>query len=115
MHSVVLGRGNTLYPSPILQMLYSGTDTVWLLLETHNNLCTVYGDTLLQVDMLEKQSFCEPLKPASEYGDLLMSLCYVPSDKLTVTVLKAWDLRSMDINLKSGDSHYHWNSKKTLS
>lgn len=74
---------------------------------TYDNLFTVYGNTVLQVDMLEKQSFCEPLKPASEYGDLLMSLCYVPSDKLTVTILKAWDLRSMDINLKSGDSDYH--------
>jgi hypothetical protein len=59
--------------------------------------------TALQVDLREKQSFCEPLKPATEYGDLLMSLCYVPSDRLTVTILKAWDLRSMDINLKSGD------------
>ncbi|XP_023722650.1 synaptotagmin-7, partial [Cryptotermes secundus] len=56
---------------------------------------------LILVDLREKQSFCEPLKPATEYGDLLMSLCYVPSDRLTVTILKAWDLRSMDINLKS--------------
>jgi len=78
-----------------------------LLLGTYGNLFTVFGNTVLQVDMLEKQSFCESLKPASEYGDLLMSLCYVPSDKLTVTILKAWDLRSMDINLKSGDSDYH--------
>ncbi|KDR20139.1 Synaptotagmin-7, partial [Zootermopsis nevadensis] len=62
------------------------------------------GEVLLplwQVDLHEKQSFCEPLKLATEYGDLLMSLCYVPNDRLTVTVLKAWDLRSMDINLKS--------------
>ncbi|XP_069684512.1 synaptotagmin-7-like [Periplaneta americana] len=62
------------------------------------------GEVLLplwQVDLLEKQSFCEPLRPATEYGDLLMSLCYTPNDSLTVTILKAWDLRSMDINLKS--------------
>ncbi|XP_023715292.2 synaptotagmin-7-like, partial [Cryptotermes secundus] len=35
------------------------------------------GEVLLplwQVDLREKQSFCEPLKPATEYGDLLMSL-----------------------------------------
>jgi hypothetical protein len=55
------------------------------------------------VDLHEKQSFCEPLKLATEYGDLLMSLCYVPNVRLTVMVLKAWDLRSMDINLKSGE------------
>jgi hypothetical protein len=92
-------------PSPISQLLHSGTDMIWLLPRTRINLHSVsYGATVLQVDMLEKQSFCEPLKPASEYGDLLMSLCYVPSDKLTVTILKAWDLRSMDINLKSGAS-----------
>ncbi|KAJ9574656.1 hypothetical protein L9F63_008188, partial [Diploptera punctata] len=62
------------------------------------------GEVLLplwQMDLTEKQSFCEPLRPATEYGDLLMSLCHTPPDSITVTILKAWDLRSMDINLKS--------------
>ncbi|PSN45208.1 hypothetical protein C0J52_07143 [Blattella germanica] len=62
------------------------------------------GEVLLplwQMDLTEKQSFSEPLRPASEYGDLLMSLRHAPNDSLTVTILKAWDLRSMDINLKS--------------
>ena len=53
------------------------------------------------MDLTEKQSFCEPLRLATEYGDILMSLCHTPPDSLTVTILKAWDLRSMDINLKS--------------
>jgi synaptotagmin-7 len=59
----------------------------------------------LQVDFSEKPSFWKALKPPAKdkCGELLTSLCYHPSNSiLTLTLLKARNLKAKDINGKSG-------------
>lgn len=59
----------------------------------------------LQVDLTEKPSFWKALKPPAKNkcGELLTSLCYHPSNSiLTLTLLKARNLKAKDINGKSG-------------
>jgi hypothetical protein len=59
----------------------------------------------LQVDLSEKPSFWKALKPPAKdkCGELLTSLCYHPSNSiLTLTLLKARNLKAKDINGKSG-------------
>ncbi|XP_016836474.1 synaptotagmin-7 isoform X3 [Nasonia vitripennis] len=59
---------------------------------------------LCQVDLSEKPSFWKSLKPPAKdkCGELLCSLCYHPSNSvLTLTVLKARNLKAKDINGKS--------------
>uniref|UniRef100_A0A2H1WHT3 SFRICE_026240 n=1 Tax=Spodoptera frugiperda TaxID=7108 RepID=A0A2H1WHT3_SPOFR len=58
----------------------------------------------LQVDLSEKPSFWKALKPPAKdkCGELLTSLCYHPSNSvLTLTLLKARNLKAKDINGKS--------------
>ena len=58
-----------------------------------------------QVDLSEKPSFWKALKPPAKdkCGELLTSLCYHPSNSiLTLTLLKARNLKAKDINGKSG-------------
>ncbi|CAG5084930.1 Similar to SYT7: Synaptotagmin-7 (Homo sapiens), partial [Cotesia congregata] len=58
----------------------------------------------LQVDFSEKPSFWKALKPPAKdkCGELLCSLCYHPSNSiLTLTLLKARNLKAKDINGKS--------------
>nr|CAD7586616.1 unnamed protein product [Timema genevievae] len=60
---------------------------------------------LCQVDLSEKPSFWKALKPPAKdkCGELLTSLCYHPSNSvLTLTCLKARNLKAKDINGKSG-------------
>ncbi|XP_048521693.1 synaptotagmin-7-like, partial [Dendroctonus ponderosae] len=60
---------------------------------------------LCQVDLSEKPSFWKALKPPAKdkCGELLTSLCYHPSNStLTLTLLKARNLKAKDINGKSG-------------
>ncbi|KAJ8937815.1 hypothetical protein NQ314_011705, partial [Rhamnusium bicolor] len=57
------------------------------------------------VDLSEKPSFWKALKPPAKdkCGELLTSLCYHPSNSiLTLTLLKARNLKAKDINGKSG-------------
>ncbi|XP_014371671.1 synaptotagmin-7 isoform X2 [Papilio machaon] len=59
---------------------------------------------LCQVDFSEKPSFWKALKPPAKdkCGELLTSLCYHPSNSvLTLTLLKARNLKAKDINGKS--------------
>ncbi|XP_034946829.1 synaptotagmin-7 isoform X3 [Chelonus insularis] len=59
---------------------------------------------LCQVDLSEKPSFWKALKPPAKdkCGELLCSLCYHPSNSvLTITLLKARNLKAKDINGKS--------------
>ncbi|XP_045770917.1 synaptotagmin-7 isoform X2 [Maniola jurtina] len=59
---------------------------------------------LCQVDLSEKPSFWKALKPPAKdkCGELLTSLCYHPSNSvLTLTLLKARNLKAKDINGKS--------------
>ncbi|XP_061381658.1 synaptotagmin-7 isoform X2 [Danaus plexippus] len=59
---------------------------------------------LCQVDLSEKPSFWKSLKPPAKdkCGELLTSLCYHPSNSvLTLTLLKARNLKAKDINGKS--------------
>ncbi|XP_012288340.1 synaptotagmin-7 isoform X2 [Orussus abietinus] len=59
---------------------------------------------LCQVDFSEKPSFWKALKPPAKdkCGELLCSLCYHPSNSvLTITLLKARNLKAKDINGKS--------------
>ncbi|XP_076657830.1 synaptotagmin 7 isoform X3 [Halictus rubicundus] len=59
---------------------------------------------LCQVDFSEKPSFWKALKPPAKdkCGELLCSLCYHPSNSvLTLTLLKARNLKAKDINGKS--------------
>ncbi|XP_025153939.1 synaptotagmin-7 isoform X2 [Harpegnathos saltator] len=59
---------------------------------------------LCQVDLSEKPSFWKALKPPAKdkCGELLCSLCYHPSNSiLTLTLLKARNLKAKDINGKS--------------
>ncbi|XP_026281538.2 synaptotagmin-7 isoform X11 [Frankliniella occidentalis] len=59
---------------------------------------------LCQVDLSEKPSFWKALKPPAKdkCGELLTSLCYHPSQSiLTLTLLKAKNLKAKDINGKS--------------
>lgn len=61
---------------------------------------------LHQVDFSEKPSFWKALKPPAKdkCGELLTSLCYHPSNSvLTLTLLKARNLKAKDINGKSGN------------
>ncbi|CAH2216388.1 jg7361, partial [Pararge aegeria aegeria] len=56
------------------------------------------------VDLSEKPSFWKALKPPAKdkCGELLTSLCYHPSNSvLTLTLLKARNLKAKDINGKS--------------
>lgn len=58
-----------------------------------------------QVDFSGKQAFWKSLKPPAKdkCGELLVSLCYHPSNSvLTLTLLKARNLKAKDINGKSG-------------
>nr|NP_001245417.1 synaptotagmin 7, isoform I [Drosophila melanogaster]AFH06777.1 synaptotagmin 7, isoform I [Drosophila melanogaster] len=60
---------------------------------------------LCQVDFAGKQSFWKALKPPAKdkCGELLSSLCYHPSNSiLTLTLIKARNLKAKDINGKSG-------------
>lgn len=62
-------------------------------------------ETFSQVDLSEKPSFWKALKPPAKdkCGELLTSLCYHPSNSiLTLTLLKARNLKAKDINGKSG-------------
>ncbi|KAL9873490.1 synaptotagmin 7 isoform 5-T17 [Glossina fuscipes fuscipes] len=59
---------------------------------------------LCQVDFGTKQSFWKALKPPAKdkCGELLSSLCYHPSNSiLTLTLIKARNLKAKDINGKS--------------
>ncbi|XP_056638756.1 synaptotagmin-7 isoform X3 [Diorhabda sublineata] len=59
---------------------------------------------LCQVDLSEKPSFWKALKPPAKdkCGELLTSLCYHPSSSiLTLTLIKARNLKAKDINGKS--------------
>ncbi|XP_074035591.1 synaptotagmin 7 isoform X3 [Leptinotarsa decemlineata] len=59
---------------------------------------------LCQVDLSEKPAFWKALKPPAKdkCGELLTSLCYHPSNSiLTLTLLKARNLKAKDINGKS--------------
>lgn len=58
-----------------------------------------------QVDFSGKPAFWKALKPPAKdkCGDLLISLCYHPSNSiLTLTLIKARNLKAKDINGKSG-------------
>lgn len=58
------------------------------------------------MDFSEKPSFWKALKPPAKdkCGELLCSLCYHPSNSvLTLTLLKARNLKAKDINGKSGE------------
>lgn len=60
------------------------------------------------MDLSEKPSFWKALKPPAKdkCGELLTSLCYHPSNSiLTLTLLKARNLKAKDINGKSGTLH----------
>lgn len=62
-------------------------------------------ENFFQVDLSEKPSFWKALKPPAKdkCGELLTSLCYHPSNSvLTLTLLKARNLKAKDINGKSG-------------
>lgn len=57
------------------------------------------------MDLSEKPAFWKALKPPAKdkCGELLTSLCYHPSNSiLTLTLLKARNLKAKDINGKSG-------------
>lgn len=59
---------------------------------------------LCQLDLTEKPTFWKPLKPPAKNkcGELLLSLCYHPSNSiLTITLLKARNLKAKDLNGKS--------------
>jgi hypothetical protein len=69
--------------------------------------CQIVSHHYLQVDLSEKPSFWKALKPPAKdkCGELLTSLCYHPSNSiLTLTLLKARNLKAKDINGKSGKS-----------
>lgn len=60
---------------------------------------------LCSVDITGKPSFWKPLKPPAKdkCGELLCSLCYHPSNSiLTLSLVKAKNLKAKDINGKSG-------------
>lgn len=60
---------------------------------------------LCQVDFTGKPSFWKALKPPAKdkCGELLCSLCYHPSNSiLTLSLVKARNLKAKDINGKSG-------------
>lgn len=62
-----------------------------------------------QVDLSEKPTFWKALKPPAKdkCGELLTSLCYHPSNSiLTLTLLKARNLKAKDINGKSGLKYF---------
>lgn len=64
------------------------------------------------MDFSGKPSFWKALKPPAKdkCGDLLISLCYHPSNSiLTLSLIKARNLKAKDINGKSG------NQVKTVS
>lgn len=61
---------------------------------------------LCQVDFTGKPSFWKALKPPAKdkCGELLCSLCYHPSNSiLTLSLVKARNLKAKDINGKSGE------------
>jgi synaptotagmin-7 len=61
---------------------------------------------LCQVDFSGKPSFWKALKPPAKdkCGELLCSLCYHPSNSiLTLSLVKARNLKAKDINGKSGE------------
>lgn len=60
----------------------------------------------MQVDLSRKQTFWKNLKsPASDKcGEILISLCYQPSSSiLTLSLIRARNLKAKDINGKSGE------------
>lgn len=62
---------------------------------------------LCQVDFSGKPSFWKALKPPAKdkCGELLCSLCYHPSNSiLTLSLVKARNLKAKDINGKSGEA-----------
>lgn len=62
---------------------------------------------LCQVDFTGKPSFWKALKPPAKdkCGELLCSLCYHPSNSiLTLSLVKARNLKAKDINGKSGEA-----------
>ncbi|XP_017155726.1 synaptotagmin-7 isoform X2 [Drosophila miranda] len=64
---------------------------------------------LCQVDFAGKQSFWKALKPPAKdkCGELLSSLCYHPSNSiLTLTLIKARNLKAKDINGKSASTFH---------
>lgn len=66
---------------------------------------TCLHNTHEQVDLTSKQSYWKALKPPAKdkCGELLSSLCYHPSNSiLTLTLIKARNLKAKDINGKSG-------------
>lgn len=68
----------------------------------------LYCGMYLKVDFAGKQSFWKALKPPAKdkCGELLSSLCYHPSNSiLTLTLIKARNLKAKDINGKSGKSN----------
>ncbi len=48
------------------------------------------------------------MKDTTEVGELLVSLCYLPAvERLTVTIIKARNLKPMDLNGSSGTNFYY--------
>lgn len=66
----------------------------------------IYFYCSLQIDLTSKQNYWKSLKPPAKdkCGELLSSLCYHPSNStLTLTLIKARNLKAKDINGKSGE------------
>lgn len=76
---------------------------------------------LCSVDITGKPSFWKSLKPPAKdkCGELLCSLCYHPSNSiLTLSLVKAKNLKAKDINGKSGkyflNRRFHENQKNNM-
>lgn len=66
----------------------------------------MYSISNTQVDLTGKQAYWKALKPPAKdkCGELLTTLCYHPSNSiLTLSLIKARNLKAKDINGKSGD------------
>lgn len=51
-----------------------------------------------------------------DLGELMFSLCYLPTaGRLTITIIKARNLKAMDITGASGTNIFHANFKVLLS
>lgn len=71
---------------------------------------------LCQVDFTGKPSFWKALKPPAKdkCGELLCSLCYHPSNSiLTLSLVKARNLKAKDINGKSGENWRWFSSSRS--